>query len=106
MKVSFDTSVTLENACEILYVSGCHFEGFLFDFLYNLVYLIDFFLSVISASKRSRAIVSGDDNTQSSGNHNMSSSKVASQSKNALPFKPLTFTFLDVCYFVQTPQVD
>uniref|UniRef100_A0A0D2ZSG0 ABC transporter domain-containing protein n=1 Tax=Brassica oleracea var. oleracea TaxID=109376 RepID=A0A0D2ZSG0_BRAOL len=55
-------------------------------------------------SKRSRAIVSGDDNTQSSGNHNMSSSKVASQSKNALPFKPLTFTFLDVCYFVQTPQ--
>ncbi|KAF3486599.1 hypothetical protein F2Q69_00056681 [Brassica cretica] len=74
------------------------------DFLYNSVYLIDFFLSVISASKRSRAIVSGDDNTQSSGNHIMSSSKVASQSKNALSFKPLTFTFQDVCYFVQTPQ--
>ncbi|KAL0659096.1 hypothetical protein Bca4012_079681 [Brassica carinata] len=56
------------------------------------------------ASNRSRAIVSGDDNTQSSGSHNKSSSKVASQSKNALPFKPLTFTFQDVCYFVQTPQ--
>ncbi|KAJ4900143.1 ABC-2 and Plant PDR ABC-type transporter family protein [Raphanus sativus] len=71
-------------------------------FFFNIIFVLA--LTFLKASNRSRAIVSGDDNSQSSGNHNKSSSKVASQSKNALPFKPLTFTFQDVCYFVQTPQ--
>ncbi|KAF3592277.1 hypothetical protein DY000_02026553 [Brassica cretica] len=73
-----------------------------FAFFFNIVFLLA--LTFLKTSNRSRAIVSGDDNTQSSGSHNKSSTKVASQSKNALPFKPLTFTFQDVCYFVQTPQ--
>ncbi|XP_013595042.1 PREDICTED: ABC transporter G family member 42-like [Brassica oleracea var. oleracea] len=73
-----------------------------FAFFFNIVFVLA--LTFLKTSNRSRAIVSGDDNTQSSGSHNKSSSKIASQSKNALPFKPLTFTFQDVCYFVQTPQ--
>ncbi|CAN6878213.1 unnamed protein product [Brassica oleracea] len=74
-----------------------------FTFFFNIVFVLA--LTFLTTSNRSRAIVSSDDdNTQSSGNHTKSSSKIASQSKNALPFKPLTFTFQDVCYFVQTPQ--
>ncbi|KAF8082788.1 hypothetical protein N665_0808s0024 [Sinapis alba] len=73
-----------------------------FTFFFNIVFVLA--LTFLTTSNRSRAIVSSDDNTQSSGNHKRSSSKVASQSKNALPFKPLTFTFQDVRYFVQTPQ--
>ncbi|XP_013614326.1 PREDICTED: ABC transporter G family member 43-like [Brassica oleracea var. oleracea] len=74
-----------------------------FTFFFNIVFVLA--LTFLTTSNRSRAIVSSDDdNTQGSGNHTKSSSKIASQSKNALPFKPLTFTFQDVCYFVQTPQ--
>ncbi|KAL0890313.1 hypothetical protein Bca101_014296 [Brassica carinata] len=74
-----------------------------FALFFNIVFALA--LTFLTTSNRSRAIVSSsDDNTQSSGNHTKSSSKVASHSKNALPFKPLTFTFQDVRYFVQTPQ--
>ncbi|XP_056863214.1 ABC transporter G family member 42-like isoform X1 [Raphanus sativus] len=74
-----------------------------FAFFFNIVFVMA--LTFLTTSNRSRAIVSSDDdNSQSSGNHNKSSSKAASQSKNTLPFKPLTFTFQDVCYFIQTPQ--
>ncbi|CAN7013037.1 hypothetical protein IGI04_012326 [Brassica rapa subsp. trilocularis] len=74
-----------------------------FTFFFNIVFVLA--LTFLTTSNRSRAIVSSDDdNAQSSGNHTKSSSKIATQSKNALPFKPLTFTFQDVRYFVQTPQ--
>ncbi|KAH0935022.1 hypothetical protein HID58_012139 [Brassica napus] len=74
-----------------------------FTFFFNVVFVLA--LTFLTTSNRSRAIVSSDDdNAQSSGNHTKSSSKIATQSKNALPFKPLTFTFQDVRYFVQTPQ--
>jgi|APAra0007618328_1042625.scaffolds.fasta_scaffold17703_2 hypothetical protein len=61
---------------------------------------IDVF-SATSASQRSRVIVSHEKNTQSSEND----SKIASRFKNALPFEPLTFTFQDVQYIIETPQV-
>ncbi|CAN7118574.1 ABC transporter G family member 42 [Brassica rapa] len=74
-----------------------------FTFFFNVVFVLA--LTFLTTSNRSRAIVSSDDdNAQSSGNHTKSSSKIATQSKNALPFKPLTFTFQEVRYFVQTPQ--
>lgn len=50
-------------------------------------------------------IISREKNTQSSEKDYESSSESASKFKNALPFKPLTFTFQDVQYFIETPQV-
>lgn len=61
---------------------------------------IDVF-SATSASQRSRVIVSHEKNTQSSEKD----SEIASKFKNALPFEPLTFTFQDIQYFIETPQV-
>ncbi|CAH2079071.1 unnamed protein product [Thlaspi arvense] len=51
--------------------------------------------------KRSRGIVSREKNTQCS---ERGGSKTGSQLKNALPFEPLTFTFQDVRYFIETHE--
>ncbi|KAL0874148.1 hypothetical protein Bca101_023853 [Brassica carinata] len=67
-----------------------------FTLFFNTVFALA--LTFLKTSQRSRAIVSRDQK------NNTICSKLASQSKHALPFKPLTFTFQDVRYFIDTPQ--
>ncbi|XP_023634094.1 ABC transporter G family member 42 isoform X1 [Capsella rubella] len=73
-----------------------------FTLFFNTVFALA--LTFLKTSLRSRVIVSREKNTQSSEKYYESSSETASQFKNALPFKPLTFTFQDVQYFIETPQ--
>ncbi|CAH2079072.1 unnamed protein product [Thlaspi arvense] len=73
-----------------------------FTLFFNTVFALA--LTFLKTSQRSRMVVSHEKNTQSSGKYHKTGSKIASQSKNALPFKPLTFTFQDVRYFIETPQ--
>ncbi|VVB01079.1 unnamed protein product, partial [Arabis nemorensis] len=67
---------------------------------FNIVFALA--LTFLKTSQRSRAIVSREKNKKNS--EEQSSSKLSSQLKKALPFKPLTFTFQDVQYFIETPQ--
>jgi ABC-type multidrug transport system ATPase subunit/ABC-type multidrug transport system permease subunit len=69
-----------------------------FTLFFNTVFALA--LTFLKTSQRSRVIVSHEKNTQSSEND----SKIASRFKNALPFEPLTFTFQDVQYIIETPQ--
>ncbi|XP_010449957.1 PREDICTED: ABC transporter G family member 42 [Camelina sativa] len=73
-----------------------------FTLFFNTVFALA--LTFLKTSQRSRPIVSREKNTQSSEKEYVSSSETASQFKNALPFEPLTFTFQDVQYFIETPQ--
>uniref|UniRef100_A0A1J3CBG8 ABC transporter G family member 42 n=1 Tax=Noccaea caerulescens TaxID=107243 RepID=A0A1J3CBG8_NOCCA len=73
-----------------------------FTLFFNTVFVLA--LTFLKTSQRSRAIVSREKETQSSEKDHKSSSKISSQHKNALPFEPLTFTFQDVRYFIETPQ--
>ncbi|CAL9225463.1 unnamed protein product [Arabidopsis halleri] len=69
-----------------------------FSLFFNTVFALA--LTFLKTSQRSRVIVSHEKNTQSSEKD----SEIASQFKNALPFEPLTFTFQDIQYFIETPQ--
>ncbi|VVB05432.1 unnamed protein product [Arabis nemorensis] len=60
------------------------------------------FCTGLDISIESRSIVSREKNKKIS--EEQSSFKLSSQLKKALPFKPLTFTFQDVQYFIETPQ--
>ncbi|KFK23133.1 hypothetical protein AALP_AAs61551U000700 [Arabis alpina] len=71
-----------------------------FAIFFNIVFGMA--LTFLKTSQRSRAIVSREKNKKSS--EEKSSSKITSKLKKALPFKPLTFTFQDVRYFIDTPQ--